>query len=78
MYVKDSVNPHNTTFAPDETYIMDVSQGSYPYVVISRELVLGEEKTACVIVTIEGEKYSGNVCFESPFLSDGDGRNMLP
>ena len=77
-YVKEGVSPHDTISAPDETYVMEVSEGTYPYTVISRELTLKEEKTACVIVTVEGEKYSGNVYFESPFLSDCDGRNMLP
>ncbi len=75
---KDNVNPHDTTAEPDETIVIDIPEGTYPYTVFSKELCIEQDTTACVIVTLEGENYSGNVYFENPFLKDGDDRNLLP
>ncbi|MBR5517945.1 MAG: hypothetical protein IKV86_02855 [Clostridia bacterium] len=77
-YVKDGVNYHDTTASPDETYIKDICAGTYSYTVFKEDIKIDEEKTACVIVTLEGENYSGEVCFECPFLSDFEGKNLLP
>ncbi len=77
-YVKDGVNCHDTAASPDETYIKDICEGTYSYRVFKEDIKIDEEKTACVIITLEGENYSGEVCFECPFLSDFEGKNLLP
>lgn len=77
-HIKDGVNVHDTTSAPDETYIKDISEGTYSYTVFKQDIRIEREKTACVIITVEGENYSGNVYFECPFLKDYEDKNLLP
>ena len=76
--VKEGVSPHDTTSAPDETYVLEIPEGSYPYTLLKKDIFVEKDTTACVIVTLEGENYSGNVYFERPFFSDNTDRNMLP
>lgn len=76
--VKDDVNPHDTTAAPDESHIIDISQGSYGYTKFKKDITIDKDSTACVMVTLEGENYSGKVYFELPFLEDNSSRNFLP
>lgn len=77
-YKKDGVNLHDTAACPDESYIKDIPEGTYSYRTISKDITIDREKTACVIITIEGENYSGNVYFECPFLKDYEDKNLLP
>lgn len=76
--VKEGVSPHDTTAAPDETYVLDIPEGTYPYTVLKNDIVVEKDTTACIIVTLEGENYSGNVYFERPFFCDNADRNFLP
>lgn len=75
---KECVNPHDTTAYPDETVVLDIPEGTYDYTELKQGITISREETACVIVTLEGERFSGNVYFESPYLSDYKGRNVLP
>lgn len=77
-YEKEGVNLHDTAANPDETYIKDIDEGTYSYKVFKETVSIDAEKTACVIITLEGENYSGNVYFECPFLTDFEGKNLLP
>ena len=76
--VKDEVNPNDTTNFPDETCFIDISEGTYCYKEFKSFINAGRDETACIIVTVEGENYSGKVFFERPFLSDASGINLLP
>ncbi|MBP3581117.1 MAG: hypothetical protein J6K12_07765 [Clostridia bacterium] len=77
-FVKEGVNINDTTLAPDETYVINVPSGTYPYKKLEKSLIIEKDKTACIIITVEGEQYKGNVYFECPFLCDNEGRNLLP
>ena len=77
-HVNDGVDVRDTCASPDETHVIDIPQGTYPYQKIEEKLSLDKNRVACVIITLEGENYSGNVYFERPFLSDMEGRNLLP
>ena len=76
--LRDGVNPRDTIAPPDETIIIDIPEGTYGYTEIIGNATIGKYDTACVIMTVEGEKYSGNVFFERPFLEDRFGHNLLP
>lgn len=76
--VKEHIDPNDTLYAPDETVFIDIPEGSYPYTQHKKSLLIKDEETACIIVTVEGKGYSGNVYFERPFLLDYAERNMLP
>ena len=77
-YKKDGINLHDTAAFPDESYVKDIPEGTYSYQTISKDITIVREKTACVIITLEGENYSGNIYFECPFLKDYEGKNLLP
>lgn len=77
-YVRDGVDASDTTLTPDETHIINIPEGTYGYRMLKESLNLEKDKTACVIITVEGENYSGNVYLETPMLSDKYSRNMLP
>ncbi len=76
--VRENINPHNTSLEPDEVFEINVPEGTYPYTVLSNQLKIVQEKTACIVVYVEGERYSGEVYFENPFVSDAENRNLLP
>jgi len=65
--VREGVNPNDTIAPPDETHFIDISEGTYGYTMFSDSISVGKQDTACVIFTVEGEGYSGNVYFERPF-----------
>lgn len=75
---KKDTDAHDTTGAPIETHIIDIPEGTYSYRTLKKDVIIPKDETACVIITVEGENYSGNVYFEAPFISDTDGRNMIP
>lgn len=68
----------DTTGEPAETFVIDIPCGTYPMTEYKSDLTINREDTACVIVTIEGKGYEGEVYFESPFLCDFEERNFLP
>ena len=76
--LKAGTNPHDTTAFPDETYTINIPEGTYSYNVFSESICIKNDDTACVIATLEGENYSGNVYFEAPFVADSAERNVLP
>ena len=76
--LKDGVNPKDTTLPPDETLFIDIPEGTYGYTKLWNKVIADKYNTACVIMTVEGEGYSGNVYFERPFLEDSCGMNLLP
>ncbi len=76
--VREGVNPNDTIAPPDETHFIDISEGTYGYTMFSDSISVGKQDTACVIFTVEGEGYSGNVYFERPFFTDSFGNNLLP
>ncbi len=77
-YTKDGISPNDTTAAPDERHIINVPEGTYDFTELKKHIKIEQQKTACVIITLEGENYSGNLYFESPFICDTEGRNLLP
>lgn len=75
---KDGVPTHVTTAAPDETYLIDIPEGSYDYRVLSRDVCI-PDTTACVLMTIEGMGYQGNVYLEQPHVTAvSSNRNIMP
>lgn len=75
--LKEGTNPHNTTSAPSDTYTLDITEGSYGYTEFEKTIEIPKDSTTCVIITLEGENYSGNVYFENPFIKDNEGRNVI-
>jgi len=75
--IREDVNPSDTIAPPDSTYTVEMSEGSYGYTDFGKDLILSKENTACVLVTIEGMGYCGNVYFERPYLCDIYNHNML-
>ena len=76
--LRDGVHPRSTIAPPDETLILDIPEGTYEYTKLSACATVGEHDTACVIFTVEGERYSGEIYLERPFFSDPFGNNLLP
>ena len=76
--LKDDVNPHDTTSAPKDVYTIKIPEGTYDYTEFCKEINISKNDTACVIITLEGENYSGNVYFENPFIEDFEKRNIIP
>lgn len=76
--VHEGVNTNDTTASPDETIFIDIPDGTYSYTEYSKEISAGMDDTACIVITVEGENYSGNIYFERPFFSDKKGLNLLP
>ena len=74
---EESVSPRMTARAPDETILLDIPAGSYGYQKLCKNVNI-PDTTACVIVTIEGQGYSGGIWVERPELVGGGHRNYLP
>lgn len=76
--IKDGVDPNLTGAAPDHTEFVDICEGSYDYTEFCREITIDCDNTACVMVTIEGKNYSGEVYLERPSLTASNGDNVIP
>lgn len=76
--LKENVEPGLTADAPDETVIIDIESGTYDYRVFEKTVRVEDETTACVLFTLEGLYYEGNVYFECPFFTSSSGENLLP
>ena len=76
--LKDGVHPRITAAEPDETIVIDIPGGTYDYQELSKQIKIPNEKTACVILTVEGKGYKGNVYFERPYLVATSGDNIIP
>ena len=78
---KPGVPVNETGAAPDETLFIDIPEGSYPYTELTKSIHIDDKTTACVLITVEGMLYSGNIYLETPTLStvrDGYTHNVLP
>lgn len=75
--LKDGVNPHETGREPDETEYIYIEEGSYPYTDFSKAVSVPDD-TACVLITIEAENYSGEIYLERPYFRASGGDNVLP
>ncbi len=76
--IKKGVDPHITAAQPDHTVLVDIAQGSYPYTKFGKDIEIDCNSTACVVMYVEGENYSGNVYLERPSLSASNGVNVIP
>ena len=56
-YLKDGVSVHSNMNLPDETHVIAIPEGNYPYVRLSEKLTLPKGKIASVGVFIEGVGY---------------------
>lgn len=66
--------------APDETYTIDIPEGSYELKTLNMRLEnIKNDNTANINYIVEGENFEGEVIFESPFFSSvDDGWNIIP
>ena len=76
--IKRGVDPHITLAEPDHRFLVDIAEGSYGYTNFCKEIEIDCDKTATVIMYIEGENYSGNIYFERPSLTASNGTNVMP
>ena len=76
-YKKQGVHPAETGASPDEIILIDIPEGSYDYTEFA-DWVKITEKTACIIVTVEGMGYQGEIYVERPHLTASNGDNLLP
>lgn len=74
----DGQDPHFTRDALVKTDIIDIDEGTYDYTPFEKTITVDKNTTACVVVTIEGENYSGKAYFEAPFVISDGGYNVLP
>lgn len=77
-FVKDGVTRELTADAPDETTVINISEGTYDYRASETVLDIDNSKTACVLIVLEGENYQGQVYFERPFFVSSNGIDLLP
>jgi hypothetical protein len=77
-YAKDGIPYQLTKDEPDETTIINISEGTYDYSSFEKELKIHNSETACILVILEGMNYSGQVYFERPFFTSTNGINLLP
>ncbi len=75
---REGTNPLYTASEPDETIAIDIPEGSYGYRELSKVINIPTDTTACVLVTIEGINYSGEVYLERPRLVTSNSYNLLP
>ena len=75
--LKPGVDPHHTGLAPDDTYFVDINEGSFDYTEFAKEVTLPLRTSGCVLITLEGLNYSGEVYFERPHLTSSIGDNVL-
>ncbi len=75
---KPGVDPLLTKEAPDATEIVSIPEGTYDYTFFSKKFEISRKTTACVLITVEGENYSGEVYLEEPTLSTSTGKNACP
>ena len=76
-YLKEGVSVHSVMNEPDETHIIDFTEGSYPYTKLSKKIDLPKGKIASVGIFVEGKLYEGEVFVENPFFIGGK-YNILP
>ena len=76
--IRPDVDTHVTAAAPDHVVLIDVAEGSYDYTKFGKDIKIDCDNTACVIMYVEGENYSGNVYFERPSLTASNGTNVIP
>ncbi len=74
---KPGVPAKLTKNAPDDTFFIHIPEGTYDYQRLTKKVVLPED-TVCVIITVEGENYAGEVYVEDPSLLSQSGRNICP
>ncbi len=77
-YNHEGVNRRSVELEPDESYTVDLPEGSYGFTELSLPLTLERSRVASVGYTLEGVGYRGEVYFESPFLTASNGVNILP
>ena len=74
---KPGVPTNLTRNAPDDTHFIHIAEGTYDYERLTKQIVIPED-TACVIITVEGENYAGEVYVEDPSLLSQSERNICP
>jgi hypothetical protein len=70
-------NPGDLTGPPDASYFLDGGEGTQEWQERQLPISLSGD-VACVLFTIVGEKFRGNVWFEDPQFPGPDGMNSLP
>lgn len=74
---REGIDKRMTDCEPTETVILEIPEGTYDY----QNLLLPvriPQSTACIIYTVEGLGYSGEVYLESPSLTSSTGINVIP
>lgn len=74
---RPGVAPGLTAREPDETVLIDIAPGTYDYQAFEKMVTVSDD-TACLLFTLEGEQYQGNVYFERPAFVSSAGENLLP
>lgn len=75
---KPDVSAYITAAEPDETFFVDIPEGSYNYQTLSQDICI-PDTTACVLMTVEAMGYQGNVYLEEPHVTALiSGRNIMP
>ena len=75
--IKKGVDPNITLAEPDHVCLVDIGEGTYSYTKFGEEISIDCDNTACVIMYVEGQSYSGNVYFERPSLTASNGVNVM-
>ena len=75
--MREGMSPRQTSEEPTETFLLDVPEGSYTYRTLQMPVEIPDD-TACVLFTVEGEQYSGEIYLEEPSLTGESGQNYIP
>ena len=76
--VKENKDPALTADTPDETILIDIEAGTYDYKAFGQIISIDHKETACILFTVEGMYYEGEVYLERPFLASPSGQNLVP
>ena len=77
-YAVDGKDKAFTDIPPDVTEDIDIAEGDYGYRLFSKKINIPKDRTASVMVYLEGSGYSGEVYFERPQTVSSSGYNILP
>lgn len=71
-------DPNSLKRPADETFDLELPQGTRDWTELSREICFQTARVASVCLYLEGERYEGKVYAESPSLRCEEGWNLLP
>ena len=74
---RPGVPASDTRSVPDRTVAFDCPEGTYGQVRIGGRIRLPSPGTACAVVYVEGENFTGEALFEDPGIVSSNGFNIL-